>query len=83
MRLSPIEGLLKNLAGEIPPRMRREYLTPEVAYEKLKAMTGEDFGMDAERWKAWVSEQEAKGREFRILKGKAAAATKDIAEGER
>ena len=80
MRLSPIEGLLKNLAGEIPPRMRREYLTPDVAYEKLKAMTGEDFGMDADRWKVWVSEQEAKGREFRIPKEKTAAATNDVTE---
>lgn len=66
MRLTPIERLLKNLAGEIPQRMRREYLAPEIAYEKIKAMTGEDFGMDAAKWKTWVSEQEANGREFRI-----------------
>ena len=46
MRLTPIQGLLKNLAGEIPPQARREYLPPEVAYEKLKAMTDADFGMD-------------------------------------
>jgi len=30
--------------------MRREYLTPEIAYMKLKAMTGEDFGMNVARW---------------------------------
>ena len=68
MRLTPIERLLKNLAGEIPPRMRREFLAVDIAYEKLKAMTGEDFGMDVERWRSWVAEQEANGREFRIPK---------------
>ena len=66
MRLTPIEGLLKNLAGEIPPQARREYLPPEVAYEKLKAMTGADFGMDVKQWKQWVAEQEASGRQFRF-----------------
>ena len=68
MRLKPIERLLKNLAGDIPPRMRREYLSAEVAYEKLKKMTGEDFGLDLEKWTEWVMEQEAEGHEFRIPK---------------
>ncbi len=68
MRLTPIERLLKNLAGDIPPRMRREYLAPEDAYERLKRMTGEDFGMDSERWKDWIAEQEKLGREFRFPK---------------
>lgn len=49
MRLTPIEGLLKNLAGEITPQARREYLPPDVAYEKLKEMTGADFGMDVKQ----------------------------------
>ena len=68
MRLIPIERLLKNLAGEIPPRMRREFLPVETAYERLKAMTGADFGMDVEAWRHWVTEQEAAGREFRVPK---------------
>lgn len=68
MRLTPIERLIKNLASEIPPYMRREYLAPEVAHEKIKAMTGEDFGMDVAKWKTWVAEQHAQGREFRIPK---------------
>ena len=68
MRLTPIERLLKNLAGEIPSRMRREYLLPEVAYDRLKRMTGEDFGMDPERWNNWIAEQEKLGREFRVPK---------------
>ena len=41
MRLSPIQRLLKNLKGEIPGYMRREYLPKEVAHEKLRAMTGQ------------------------------------------
>ena len=68
MRLTPIEGLLKNLGQEIPRYMRREYLTQEDAYEKLKAMTGEDFGMDVECWRSWVHEQEKTGRTFRVPK---------------
>ncbi len=68
MRLTPIERLLKNLKQEIPPYMRREYLTREVAYEKLKAMTGQDFGLDSEQWETWVQEQEAAGVMFRINK---------------
>jgi hypothetical protein len=68
MRLSPIDRLLKNLGGDIPPRMRREYMPPETAYKKLKEMTGEDFGMDVARWKIWVNEQKALGRQFRIRK---------------
>ena len=66
MRHTPIERLLKNLNEEIPPYARREYLTREVAYEKLKAMTGQDFGLDAERWEEWVREQEVAGVCFRI-----------------
>ena len=68
MRLTLIEGLLKNLKQEIPQYMRREYLTREVAYQKLKSLTGQDFGLDTERWEAWVQEQEAAGVIFSISK---------------
>jgi hypothetical protein len=27
--------------------------TPEAAYEKLKELTGQDFGHDAEAWRRW------------------------------
>jgi hypothetical protein len=54
MRLTPIERLLKNLKGEIPPYMRREFLPKDVAYEKPKQMTGQDFGDNVEQWEAWV-----------------------------
>ena len=56
MRLTLLEGLLKNLKQEIPPYVRREYLTREAAYQKLKAFTGQDFGYDAERWEVWIRE---------------------------
>jgi|GEM_PF-6874592 len=39
---------------EIPSYIRREYLTREDAYEKIKVMTGQDFGMNVEQWEEWV-----------------------------
>jgi len=66
MRLTLIERLLKNLKQEIPPYMRREYLTRDVAYEKLKAITGQDFGLESDQWEAWVQTQETAGVVFRI-----------------
>ena len=46
--------------------MRREYLTREVAYEKLKALTGQDFGLDPDQWELWIKEQQAAGVTFRL-----------------
>jgi hypothetical protein len=66
MKLTLTEGLLKNLKGEIPPHMRREFLPMESAYEKLKSMTGQDFGYDSAAWEKWIEEQKAAGVEFRI-----------------
>ena len=66
MRLTPIQGLLKNLKGEIPAHMRREFLPKDVAYEKLKSMTGQDFGYDSIAWQKWIHEQEEAGVKFRI-----------------
>ena len=66
VRLTPIERLLKNLKEEIPPYMRREFLPKDVAYEKLKQMTGQDFGNNIEQWETWIREQEAAGVEFRV-----------------
>jgi hypothetical protein len=65
MRLTPVQRLLKNLKGDIPPYMRREFLPKDVALEKLKTMTGQDFGFDANAWSVWIKEQEASGVEFR------------------
>ena len=42
-RLGLIEGLLLNLEEQIAPT-RREYLDREAAYQRLMAITGQDFG---------------------------------------
>jgi hypothetical protein len=68
MRLTPIERLLRNFKEEIPSYMRREYLPKDVAYEKLKRMTGQDFGDNVEQWETWIKEQEATGVVFRVSK---------------
>jgi hypothetical protein len=44
-RTTLLKGLLMNFNQEIQKR-RREYLGREVTYEKLKTLTGEDFGYD-------------------------------------
>jgi len=66
MRITLTQGLLKNLRGEIPSYMRREFLSKEVAYEKLKRLTGQDFGMDPHRWEEWINAQEAAGKVFHV-----------------
>lgn len=71
MRLKPIERLLKNLKGEIPAYMRREHMSKDAAYQELKAMTGQDFGLDVRRWEAWIKEQEAAGVVFRVPRARA------------
>jgi len=57
MRLSLFEGLLKNLKQEIPPRMRREYLTREEAHTRLRELTNQEFGIDEIlKWEHWLRE---------------------------
>ena len=70
MRITPSQLCLKNLKGEIPAYMRREYMPKEQALEMLKAMTGQDFGLDVQRWEEWIAEQEATGVVFRFPKDK-------------
>lgn len=59
---------MKNLKGEIPSYMRREHLPREEALARLKIMTGQDFGLDADRWESWIKEQQAAGTVFRVPK---------------
>jgi hypothetical protein len=68
IRLTLTVGLLKNLKQEIPSYMRREYLPREAAYEKLKALTGQDFGYDTAKWEEWIKDQESQGVVFRVKK---------------
>jgi hypothetical protein len=53
-RLLPLQGLIKNMAGEISKNNMRVYMPKEKAYELLKEWTGQDFGQDIEAWKNWV-----------------------------
>ncbi len=54
-RITLTEGFLLNLEEKIG-KGRREYLNRDAAYEKLKDLTGEDFGYDAEKWRMWIKE---------------------------
>ena len=55
MRLTFLDGLLKNLKGEIPPRMRAEFLSKADAYRRLREISGESYPMESvEEWERWV-----------------------------
>jgi hypothetical protein len=56
-RLVLEELYLLNLKGEIQEG-RREYTTKDRAYQKLKELTGQDFGMDPVRWEAYLKEHD-------------------------
>jgi hypothetical protein len=51
--LTPCEIYFANLAGAMNPN-RLQYMSKELAYKRLKQMTGQDFGLDMNRWKAWL-----------------------------
>jgi hypothetical protein len=55
-RLFPLQGLIKNIRGDVPQMQRRLYVPKERAYQLLKAWTGQDFGEDIEAWENWVNE---------------------------
>jgi hypothetical protein len=52
-RLTLCQILLKNLEQKIQ-NGRRDYMTQDEAIKELKALTGQDFGLDATRWKQWL-----------------------------
>lgn len=52
--LTAYEIYLSCLAGRLSPD-RLDYVSKEIAHERLKAMTGQDFGHDVARWKSWLS----------------------------
>ena len=59
-----VEGLLKNLRGEVPSYMRHEFMTKEAARQRLMKLTSQDFGMDASEWESWIRSQQASGKPF-------------------
>jgi hypothetical protein len=68
MKLTPVERLLKNLHEEIPPHMRRGFLPKGVAYERLKQMTGQDFGDNVgEKEEARVPGSRVRSLTMRVL----------------
>jgi hypothetical protein len=70
MRLTPSRLCLKNLKREIPAYMRREHMSSEKALELLRAMTGQDFGSNVQRWEEWIRAQEVAGVVFHFPKNK-------------
>lgn len=60
-RLTLFEGLLMNLNQEIKEG-RREYLSPDEAYRKLKDLTGQDFGYDVDKWRHWIKQNKASAK---------------------
>lgn len=65
MRLTLLTGLLKNLKGEIPPRMRAEFLSKADAYRRLKEISGESYPMESvEEWERWVRQARRSGKRF-------------------
>jgi hypothetical protein len=52
---APFEIALLNLCQMIPASSVY-YITREEAYERLKHVSGEDFGFDPLKWEAWGRE---------------------------
>jgi hypothetical protein len=47
------EILLRGLEGTLP-RTALHYISPEQALAELKRQTGQDFGSDVDRWRAYL-----------------------------
>lgn len=58
-RIPLFKGLLMIMNGESLP-VKRASLSKEDAYEKLKNITGQDFGYDIELWKEWLRKNSRK-----------------------
>ena len=60
MRLSPLRLLLVYLKGDRMPDDDDEAdgIPKEQAYSELKHLTGQDFGMDAEKWERWIDQED-------------------------
>ena len=54
--LTPIERVLVNLEMEVDPGDVFLYMSKDEAVEKLKQITGQDFGYDARRWRQWLED---------------------------
>jgi hypothetical protein len=50
--IEPVQFYLMNLSGEAP-KESPFFVSKEEARRNLIALSGEDFGMDIERWREW------------------------------
>ena len=57
MRASPFDHYLMNLR-EMLPASSLSYMSREEAHEKLKELSGQDFGYDDDEWLRWAVENE-------------------------
>ena len=57
MQLTPLQLLLANLGGSLRKDMMG-YMEQQVAYERLKGYSGQDFGYDVDSWSKWIKENE-------------------------
>ena len=56
MQLFPNELALANLKQEISED-ERGYSSVDEAYERLKQLSGMDFGLDINKWEKWVADK--------------------------
>jgi hypothetical protein len=47
------DPMLLSLRGELS-RDNLYFMTPQRAADELREKTGQDFGLDADRWEAWL-----------------------------
>jgi hypothetical protein len=65
MRLTFLTGLLKHLKGEIPPEMRREFLSKAEAHRRLMEISGESYPMESvDERERWVRQARRSDRRF-------------------
>jgi hypothetical protein len=54
--IGPIERLLLNLEVEVDPGYLFLYVNKDASVQQLKELTGQDFGVDARRWRQWLQD---------------------------
>jgi hypothetical protein len=54
--IEPVERLLLNLEVEVDPGDVYLYMGREESVQRLREITGQDFGGDARRWRQWLQD---------------------------
>ncbi len=55
MRILPHKLYLLSLAEDEGLRRRNKLIDKQIAYLKLKELTGQDFGYDVTKWEEWMN----------------------------